>query len=329
MIGIWKTCLVTLLLVTTSAFGLPKTFIKYRYDSSNTVFDVQYALDANNAESFLVDVASQRTLGTFQQTTVVSTDDFIEAIQKRLAEYEQVSRDLERVANAPLPVLENPDVKVKSLGGIAPPGTPPTPVNDDTSLAKKLDEIESNLKGKNVALGYQNFVSVQQLIQSAPPNSKIGKFSERLDSVQKRYFTSEGVLLGKKLTNLSIAFHATKAADRFAVALINNCIVSIDCDSERFRMLMVPVVLFATAEESIKIRKKLDSMKYEIGPNEDLDAWMSDLAGIARIHELCKSDDVCEESKKFFRSAAKNVYSCSENQVEDLVSIIFPIKEPK
>lgn len=304
----------------------PNTFVQYRFQSPTTVFDTKYSIDPTAAESFLVDVATQRSLGTFQKTTVGATDEFIPAINKRLTEFQQISDDLRKKAEKPLPGLVVQKVSIVSLDDVIL--SPDSNVSSDTkteyNMTTRISEVRRLMQGADTRKGLAEFTALEQLVQGSPSNSRIRSYANELDSVRKDFFTPEGVLKGKQISNISKAFQVGNSRDRFIVNLINRCVTSAKCDQEKFRQISAILSLFADSKEAIKLKLFLDSTDFELSSETNLKSIVDRFAAASKLAETCRSSQSCDESIRVLKATSVNIFKLSDFQANELIGLIYP-----
>ncbi|MDQ3230287.1 MAG: hypothetical protein M3Q07_00575 [Pseudobdellovibrionaceae bacterium] len=290
-------------------------------------FDTNYSLPYKSSEGFLVDVALQRSLGTFRQTSVSQTDEFAAAITKRLDEYSEISKDLNADLKKPFPEVAPPSLKMVSLGTAASGAVqqPKTPWEySKESIELKLMQIETDLKGANRANGLAGFFSLRSFLENNPRAPYLKTAREKMDLLDQAHFTN-GVLKSHLLSDLASVIDERSSKGKFTRNIINQCIVERACNAMAMRVLVAHVDLFGTTSELPGIGGQLQEIRYGL---HDLNQALETVSNFYAMDKLQTCAEVdCSDSKAYYVKNLTGTYKIPENIAKICSDRIFKPKE--
>ncbi|HYX36864.1 MAG TPA: hypothetical protein VE954_27465 [Oligoflexus sp.] len=289
-------------------------------------FDTNYSLPYKSSDTFLIDVALQRSLGTFRKTSVSQTDEFAPAITKRLNEYSEISKELQADLEKPLPEVVPPALKMVSLGTTASGGVqqPKTPWEySKESIELKLAQIETDLKGSNRSTGLVGFFSLRAFLENNPRAAYLETARKKVDLLDQAYFAN-GVLKAHPLSDLSSVIDQSSKG-KFMRNIINQCIVEPACNSIAMRVLVAHVDLFGTTSELPGIGRHLQQIRYSL---DDFDQSLEIVSHFYAMEKLQACGQVdCHEAKAYYVKNLTGTYKIPEDTATICSDRLFKPKE--
>ena len=291
-------------------------------------FDTNYSLSFESSGDLLLGVMKQRSLGSFKQTTFTQTDDFADAIAKRLVEYSQISKELRSELEKPLPEIAPPSLKMVNLGTTDSDANvrPSKALWEYTqdSLDQKVSEIEKELQGSNRKVGLKKFLSLFALLEANPGASYLKSARIRMKQLEEINF-SNGVLKHHALSDLSVLTDQKLSKSRFIKNILNNCIVELNCNTLPMRILVAHVDLFSATEELPGIGAELEKTGYQLIDLTQALAIVSKLSALESLR-TCGATD-CKDSKSYYVQILSETYRLDEDIAKICSDNIFKLKE--